>query len=299
MIEDLQNKESREPDFNSLDTGQKILRRTSQFKVPHTLSKEEGLAKLKARIAESPEQKRLPINKSRSLTYWLSAAAASVIILAGIWQFFIREPFNNVVATKGEHNEYKLPDGSLVTLNAESKISFRKTNFEKNRVLKMEGEAFFSIQKGKSFVINTPLADIKILGTSFNVFAREKVFKVSCITGKIQVTSGSQVIIITPGESVALENSGLIKFEDNHIETVANWRNGEFNYENSPLSSIFKEIERQFNVTFAVSKIDEKYFTGSFTNKNLVNTLDIVCIPLGLTYEIGTNSTILIREKPQ
>ena len=74
--------------------------------------------------------------------------------------------------------------------------------------------------------------------------------------------------------------------------------NGEFTFEDAPLNSVFMEIERQFNVKFASLKFSNKYFTGGFTNKNLVEALDIVCIPMGLTYEIGSNSKIIVREKP-
>jgi ferric-dicitrate binding protein FerR (iron transport regulator) len=204
----------------------------------------------------------------------------------------------NVIAEKGQHTEYKLPDGSVVAMNAESKITFQKSNFSQNRLLTMDGEAFFDIRKGTTFTINTKLADIKILGTSFNVVSRENLFKVSCVTGKIQVTSGSQSLIIIPGESAILTNHELTKYPDKNIKLIANWRVGEFFFEDAPLNSVFKEIERQFNVNFVVTKMDEKFFTGSFSNKNLVNALDIVCIPMGLTYEIGSNSKIYIREKP-
>ena len=163
----------------------------------------------------------------------------------------------------------------------------------------MEGEAFFDVRKGTAFTINTKLADIKILGTSFNLVSRDNSFKVSCITGKIQISLGSHSLTITPGESATLSNNELLKYSDKNIKRIPNWRIGEFYFEDSPLNLVFKEIERQFNVNFVVAKMDEKFFTGSFTNKNLVNALDIVCIPMELTYEIGGNSKIFIREKPQ
>ncbi len=204
-----------------------------------------------------------------------------------------------IAVEKGQHSEYQLPDGSLVTMNADSKISFKRSKFNKDRYLKLEGEAFFNVKKGKTFTISTKFADIKILGTTFNVFARENLFKVSCLTGKISVTSGNQSLIITPGESAAIRNGKLEKFEDKNINTISNWRVGEFYFEGASISSVFREMERQFNVTFVVTKMNDRYFTGSFTNKNLVNALDIVCIPMGLTYEIGSNSKISIREKTQ
>jgi len=284
-------------EFKKLDIEQKVLRYTALYRVSYQLSKDEALQHLKSKIEKGyhsdKEQKN---NKIRGI-YWITSVAASVVIFFGIWYLYIRKPFFEVAVTKGQHIEYQLPDGSEVAMNADSKITFRKNNFIENREMKLEGEAFFSVKKGKKFTIVTKFADIRVLGTSFNVFVRYDSLKVSCFTGKVCVTSGDQSLIITPGESITLRYGTLIKFEDKNINSVGSWRNGEFYFENTPLSFVFKEIERQFNVNFVVTKMNKEYFTGSFTNKNLVNALDIVCIPMGLTYEIGSNSKIFISEK--
>jgi ferric-dicitrate binding protein FerR (iron transport regulator) len=283
--------------LNNDDTSRKIMSRAAHYKVPFTISKEEALKKLKAKMEHHTGSIDISRHQIKRI-YSIVAVAALLLLLFGIWEF-LNNPLVNVVAEKGQHTEYKLPDGSMVAMNAESKISFKKNYFNKSRTVNMEGEAFFDVRKGTVFTINTKLADIKILGTSFNLVSRDNTFKVSCITGKIQVSSGSQSLTITPGESATLKNNVLLKYSDKNIKNIPNWRLGESYFENSPLNSVFKEIERQFNVNFVVTKMDEKYFTGSFTNKNLVNALDIVCIPMGLTYEIGSNSKIFIREKPQ
>jgi ferric-dicitrate binding protein FerR (iron transport regulator) len=204
---------------------------------------------------------------------------------------------SELIANRGQQNEYNLPDGSLVSMNAESKISYNQKDFLEKRKVSFEGEAFFNIKKGNKFCISTNNAEIQILGTSFNVYARDTSFKVSCFTGKIKVISGDQSVIIIPGESAIFEDKILRKFSEKNINIVANWRNGEFYFENASLTLVFKEIERQFNVTFVMPNVDKKYFTGSFSNKNLIDALDIACIPMGLTYEIGINSKVFIHEK--
>lgn len=297
MDENLHKHEVNEPEFKRWDVDQKILRYSAQFKVPETMTKEEALLKLKAKIAEGQQSVEIVRKPRIRNIYRIGSAAATIALLLGIWHLWTRKPMSEVIAENGHHTEYQLPDGSHVTMNAESKIVFKKNSFTNERMLTLEGEAFFSVKKGKSFVVNTKFADVKVLGTSFNVFARDNAFKVSCLTGRVAVSSGENEVIITPGESAAFTNGQLTKFEDKNIKTIANWRIGEFNYENAPLSSVLSEIERQFNVKFETANMPEKYFTGSFTNKNLVNALDIVCIPLGLTYEIGTNSKIFISER--
>jgi transmembrane sensor len=298
MKEELHNDKLSAEEFRELDAEQKILRYSATYNPPFTVTKERALQELKARIALGETLEDAPKTNVKRAIYWISSAAAFLLLAFGIWHIWLRKPMVDVIAAKGLHNEYLLPDSSLVSMNAETKITYRKGNFKKERYLTLEGEAFFSVKKGKKFTINTKFADIKILGTSFNVFAREEMFKVTCVTGKVSVTSGNQSVIITPGESVTLNNQALVKYYDKNINTVANWRMGDFYFENTPLSFVFREIERQFNVTFEGENMNNKFFTGSFSNKNLVNALDIVCLPMGVTYEIGSNSKILIKEKP-
>ena len=292
-IKDMNNKE-----FIGLDANNKILLYSSEYEVPHLKTREEALLHLKSKIADKNYQVDIKeSNKTFKLIPLLVKVAAGIIILLGAWYLWVREPYVDVVSNKGQQTEYQLPDGTIVSMNADSKVTFKKDHFVKKRIVTMEGEVFFNVVKGNTFKINTKTADIEILGTSFNLFARETTFKVTCFTGKIRVSNNKSSVVILPGESAEIKNNSLVKFFERNIQTIGNWRNGEFYFENTSLTKVFKEIERQFNVNFVSPDLSKKFFTGSFTNKNLVSTLDIVCIPMGLTYEIGSNSKIFIREK--
>jgi len=280
------------------ETNEKILKYSAQFKVPFQTSKELALKQLKDKITIGIASSEPIVHIRTKQLYRLTAVAASIVLLFGVWFLWLRKPNINVIAEKGQHIEFKLPDGSLISVNSESKISYDKKGYRQKRSLSMEGEAFFNVKKGSAFSIKTQHAIINVLGTSFNVYARENSFKVSCVTGKILVISNNENLVIIPGESAIFNNNSLSKYADKNINKITKWREGEFYFENDLLSLIFKEIERQFNVTCEFPSFSKMYFTGSFTNKNLVNALDIVCIPMGLTYEIGRNSKIYIREKP-
>jgi transmembrane sensor len=276
---------------------EKIKSVVANYQPPFELTKEQALLELKQRIA-SGKTVDININKPKSgILYYAYAAAATLLFLLGIGYVMYYKVETNVVADKGLQCEYLLPDGSHVSINADSKISFLASKFNEKRNLSLNGEAFFSVSKGKPFVITTKHADIQVLGTSFNVFARNDSFKVSCVTGKIQVSNGNQSVIIFPGESAGITENTLVKFKERNIETIAMWRKGEFVYDNASLGIIFNEIERQYNVNFVLPELGNKYFTGSFSNRNLVEALDVVCIPMGLTYEIGSNSKIVIHQK--
>jgi transmembrane sensor len=287
-------------EFTEMNTNEKIFEQSGRFRVPYVQTKEEAFLQLKAKIAAGNHQIQEDRRFHLRPVHWIGSAAAVILLLLGIWLGFLYRPLTQVVADRGQHTEMQLPDGSKVILNAESKITYHKKDFKTTRDLSMEGEAFFSVKKGQTFTIHTPYADIQILGTSFNVLARKNSFKVSCITGKVKVFDPAHAVVITPGESAEIADNTLSKFQDKNINTVSNWKIGEFFFEDANLKIIFNEIERQFNVTFATSMpLDKMHFTGSFSNKNLSDALDIVCIPMGLTYEIGRNDKILIKEKKE
>jgi transmembrane sensor len=274
---------------------EKIKERTGQYKVPGTLSKKEAFDQLikKTNATGIANVRRLP---GKPLRYFVAAAAA-VMILIGLRDAWNRMNTENIMAARGNQTDYQLPDGSRISLNADTKLSFRKGNFNKKRDVNLEGEAFFNVQKGSTFTVNTSLANIKVLGTAFNVYARENSFRVSCFSGKVRVTSGSQSLVITSMQMASIQNNKLTLQPGGNIITTIGWRTGEFYFENTPLNQVFDEIERQYNVTLILPDIENKYYTGFISNKNLVNALDIVCIPMGLTYEIGSNSRIYIRIK--
>jgi transmembrane sensor len=285
-------------DFKTMNTSEKIMWRSGLYGPPHILSKEEAFKKLKKKIASSADMDNKPTISLSGRIYKITSIAAAVVALIGSFWFLLAHfSVESVVVAKGQQIEYNLPDRTTISLNADSKITFNKTKFGKKRQVSLNGEAFFNVEKGSPFTISTPKAEIHILGTSFNVFARDNDFRVSCFTGKILVTSRDQSIAITPGETVYIDNNRLEMRRENNISSTAVWRVGEYTYENASLKSVFEEVERQFNVTFVLPDIKNKNYTGGFTNKNLVEALDIICIPMDLTYEIGSNGKILIRKK--
>jgi transmembrane sensor len=300
MSQDVNNRYPDGRDSEDKDLEQKILDRSATFRIPPGKSEKEAFVLLKSRIAEENSKSYKPTKAIITrLSFRISAAAAACLLLFGTWFLLIRSHNIEVVADRGTHVDYRLPDGTQVKINAGSKIVYNKHDFLKSRNIVLHGEAFFDVVKGNTFHISTVHGDIEVLGTSFNVYSRDNLFKVSCISGRISISSENQSVEITPGESAIFRGKDLISYHDNNLNSSTSWIKGEFYYENSPLNLIFNEMERQFNIKFVTTKMKEKYFTGSFTNNDLENALDIVCIPMGLKYEIGNNGKILIREKTQ
>jgi len=234
--------------FDSLATNEKIEAFVQGYRVPQKMDKAEALKSIRAKIEQTKADR-----PARMLsTYWMAAASVALVALLTTFYFYQSKP-SQVFAQKGQHIEYTLPDGSNVSLNADSKISFSKSAFNKKRLLKLDGEAFFSVQKGSSFVVETTMGKIEVLGTSFNVYSRNQQFNVSCLSGKVKVTVADQTVVIERGEEAGLRSGVLQKTTNNPTETMADWRTGEFHFVNISLISIFEEIERQFNVTITTT----------------------------------------------
>jgi hypothetical protein len=108
---------------------------------------------------------------------------------------------------------YTLPDGTKVSLNRGSKISYPSTFEGQTREITLQGEAFFDVAHDAQhpFIIHAQGADIKVLGTSFNVNAYSKQVKVWVKTGKVQVKKSASVIQLLPGEQAEVQGDDVVR----------------------------------------------------------------------------------------
>jgi transmembrane sensor len=283
----INDKTMEEKSFRELDPREKILVYSAGFQAPEGKPEEESLEKLLRSVQSAPGNLRV-IHRS---WYWAAAILPLLALLYGGFSYFSQTRIRTDFA---EHRTLMLPDQSEVILNADSKITFHKRNFAKERSVRLSGEAFLKVQKGNDFSIQTPMGEIRILGTELNILCRDTIFKVTCLTGKVRVICQGKTETIGPGENTELTGKGMIKKEIANAGKVISWRNGEFYFEDSPLVYIFDEMERQFNVTIDVKGLENRYFTGSFSNNNLREALNIVCIPMALKYEFKEKNKITV-----
>ena len=137
---------------------------------------------------------------------WLFKVAAVFVIGLGI--LFLMQNFSlqTQYALNGKKTTFLLPDNSKVVLNAGSEIKYKKWNWDNNRNLELDGEAYFKVAKGKKFEVTTVLGKVAVLGTQFNVKVRKDRFDVTCFEGRVLVNYQEKELILTPGQSVAFED---------------------------------------------------------------------------------------------
>ncbi|NNF36850.1 MAG: DUF4974 domain-containing protein [Saprospiraceae bacterium] len=261
---------------------------------------DEGLKKDMWNVIDSATSDKAVTTKSRRLFLYTTVAAAAAVALI-LYSIF---GFNNGVLIStdiGGQELVQLPDNSSVKLNAVSSVQFNDEEFLNQRTLKLEGEAFFKVEKGSQFTVETDLGSVEVLGTSFNVFARGDSLSVACYTGRVQVNHGNQEVILNPGETVEIGRSkkNLDKFEFAKAEKEAPaWINGMFTFENEQLSVVFEELKRQYNVYIEYDDPTiREQVTGVlfFESGNLEEALKNIAFTERLIYKVEGKKVMLSR----
>ncbi len=232
--------------------------------------------------------------RERKMKIWWAAAAVLLILVAV--RFLL--PSDDVIVTQyAQQVAYVLPDGSIAHLNDGSSIRLRSDRFNENRQLQLQGEAFFEVEKGSTFLVETANGSIEVLGTSFNVYARGDALEVHCNMGRVQVMTRQDTSILTAGKHVVKNTSGgLIEGEFN-VSTEGDWTDGKFEFKSKPLSRVFSELERQYDVEVNFAEgLGNELYTGFFNDHNLDSALYNICWPLGLRYEIRDQEIIIQNE---
>lgn len=281
---DLHKKEDHEEDdfFNGL-----------KFKTqPIATDKGALWAKIQSDI-ESDVPVRSINSGRRRWIYYVSAVASIAVVLVFI--FGRPNGLEQYNAPMASNTNFELPDASKVILNADSKIRYDKKRWYEKRSLKLEGEAFFDVEKGAIFEVRTQKGIITVLGTEFNVFARSTGFKVSCQEGQVMVTTlAGTNEIITAGQGVELVGENLRRF-DLITPEAAPWVEGVFDYNERPISEIINEIERQYAVKIEYPKnLATELITSRFIKSdNLEEALEDIIYAHRLEFEENNTNVIL------
>jgi transmembrane sensor len=251
--------------------------------IPYKKSKDEvWAAMMEKRNAITPQKKS---NTRKLVIYW--SVAATISILIGITAF-MRFYTTTVYAPAGQHITKLLPDNSKVHLNANTKVSYNPYWWGFERTIQLEGEAYFEVTKGKSFSVISDLGTTRVLGTSFNIFARDNDYRVHCLTGKVEVKSTKgEKRILKPHEAVAVNTKGEV-FVINEVKAdhAISWTKNKFIFTAVPLRLVFEEMERQFDIQIIYDYNITGKYTGNFKRgSSPEEVLNIIAKPFGLKVE--------------
>ena len=218
----------------------------------------------------------------RRISVWCYAAAVLVPILWICCFYTVTEE-----AARGEHLTAQLPDRSTVTLNAESKISYKPFEWLIQRRVKLEGEACFEVKPGSRFRVQSGNNQVSVLGTTFNVYARAQMYRVTCLTGQVEVCVGRETAVLNPNMQATFREQKLEVVESAKNAAANGWIQGKFVFVETPLSEAIAEVERQYNIHVASGYNPNHFITGNFSKTDQAEELlEIIGKPFGITFSI-------------
>lgn len=234
------------------------------------------------------------------------AVAATVLLLAGagywLTQMSDTAPVQQEVVTTGHRQKIALADGSLITLEPHSRLSYPDHFNGKNREVTLTGEAFFEVDHNPEhpFIVHSPYADVSVLGTSFNVQAYTLgATKVVVATGRVKVQTTSpdkeaQAVIINANQSVVYNNKTNELEKKEAPEDAVYYRQrhkGRFNYTGVSVTKVIEEMERYYNIKVTLGEgVRHCVFYGYFqADDSVEKALSLVTMALNATLQKSNN----------
>jgi ferric-dicitrate binding protein FerR (iron transport regulator) len=207
-----------------------------------------------------------------------------------------------VTVKQGNRAQVTLPDQSKVWMNSNSRLIYR--NGEKNtREVKLIGEAFFKVFKDKSrpFIVSANNIQVEVLGTSFNVNARQgsETIEISLVEGSIKLSGSelSQDYMLKPNEKAiysTLTKSLKIEPTDNEVETA--WKDNKFQFKSERFGSVVKRLEEWYGVKI-ISKcpnIESDLISGTFKGESLETVLETFSIQYKIKYSNKGDTVVVL-----
>ena len=182
-----------------------------------------------------------------------------------------------LITPNGGQYQITLADGSRVTLNAASALTYPAEFTGDLREVTLEGEAYFEVAKntGKPFIVHTPKQRLEVLGTSFNIqaYSNETAVKTTVLTGSVRVSRGADSgakqksrILIPRQQSIVSDSETEIHVRTVDPESVIAWKNGLFNFHGLSIDESLKQVGRWYDVRILYKgKVPEGYLGGKMS----------------------------------
>jgi len=262
--------------------------------------------RFEARIANETEEKpygkvvKLRTNTMLKTVMRIAAVFATVFMLGIVgYYFFVRDTnsssnvFVEIIVPLGSQEEIKLPDGSVVLLNAGSSLSYPSDYGKKSRNVHLTGEGYFKVLTAKNiFTVNTEQAQIVVTGTEFNVraYLDEDKMETTLIRGEIAVKKeGSETVSMTSGQKLSVKGNEIIvkQLDPETAEAEASWKEKEWRIEAMTLNDLAIRLSKRFDVNIHVNEnVKNIHFSGTFKNETLEEMLWVIEASTEINYRI-------------
>jgi transmembrane sensor len=181
---------------------------------------------------------------------------------------------NTLTTPRGGQYKIKLADGTDVWLNAATRLTFPTSFSSKERIVELDGEAYFEVAKDPHhpFIVKVNDINVKVLGTSFNVmgYTDELSINTTLVEGRVLVETGAIRTELKPGqESIVHKTTGESTITNADISKALAWKNGFFEFENADIHVILRQISRWYDIDVEIGAVDKKKLFGGRISKNI------------------------------
>ena len=296
---------------NKIQKAKEIILAT-RFEHPHHLPevKDEVLDKIMKGYTSNYYTLKTGHQKS---IIWKVAASLVFFVIAGIgiWQYnpqqeaVVEQPLIKMISKvtrTGQKLSVVLPDGSEVMLNSSSKLIYPEVFARNQRLVKLEGEAFFNVkdQDNIPFIVESEEFSTKVLGTSFNINENS----VSLLTGKVEVLTQddatTQGIILTPGQKAVHDKAKNSFYKTNYnYQQDLGWKDGILYFKDADFSTIKSSLQNWYGIEIVAEtgSIRQWTYTGTFEKASLEEVLERIAYLEGFSFSINDKTVKIYENK--
>lgn len=228
----------------------------------------------------------------------LRRMAAAVVLLVGLGiliSYFIgpaETPMVTAITAAGQQREIRLPDGTTVVLNEESRLSYPEKFAGGNRLVTFEGEGFFRVASDASapFLIELPSAEVRVLGTAFNVraYPEEGFSEVEVAEGRVEMAAAEtdRPVRLQARQCGLYRDGSLQVLPAPHLNRQA-WRTHRLQFRSTPLSEVTELLERYYSIELEDDAVTGRDCTvsGNWQEEDLSNAMRYLEALTGLQTE--------------
>ncbi len=210
------------------------------------------------------------------------AAMLAVAFVAGIlvYSYLLFPEARQIVYSVplGSKASVELSDGTKISLNSGSTLTYPDNFRGKTRTVSLTGEAYFEVSSDKShpFIVQTRHFDVRVTGTQFDVCAYDddQLASATLFEGGVELSGKSfGKMVLNPGERAVVDKiNGRLTVENADIQTITSWKDGKFYFKNIPLPDLIKRLERWYDVSIKLPErgIDTLKYSGRFQNQETI-----------------------------
>lgn len=219
---------------------------------------------------------RLNDEKTKFIPLFFKVAAVLIVALS-LSYFAFTDSSIIEINSYDQVKIVELADGSKITLNKNSQLSYSSDFNDLDRKVSLNGEAFFDIKKSpKAFIISAIGSQIEVLGTKFNVITSSKETKVDVESGKVKFSNSNNFVLLTQGNSaLSTDKKIAIQSDDLHRYEIATWKSEQWTFRDEALGDVFKFLEKTYDVELIVENDDipNMRIVASMSKESIENIL--------------------------